>query len=76
MIYKKILQAYFNDEPIDKKYIDFADLKIARHSLSQLMAAKELDPDLELELKAILGHLNNIHSRNAYLEAEIEKLDL
>lgn len=53
---------------------DFAQLKIARHELSTLLAKNSFAKDSEEKLQSILNRLNYIHANQAHLEKEVEAI--
>lgn len=68
MDYNKFIVDYEAGKESDQTLYDFACLKIARHSLQNIIAT-----EVEDDLKKVLKNLNKIHANNSDIEHEFEK---
>jgi len=66
--YNKFIVDYEAGKESDQTLYDFACLKIARHSLQNIIAT-----EVEDDLKKVLKNLNKIHANNSDIEHEFEK---
>lgn len=75
MRFKKIV-AYLEEKLISDRQLlyDFAQLKIARHKVSDLLAKNSFDKNSEEKLQSILNQINHIHANHAYLEKEYRRI--
>lgn len=73
MDYEKLIADYEAGKELDPKLYDFACLKIARHSLQNIIAKNNFAEEVEDDLKKVLKNLNKIHANNSDIEQEFEK---
>lgn len=73
MDYNKFIVDYEAGKESDQTLYDFACLKIARHSLQNIIAKNNFATEVEDDLKKVLKNLNKIHANNSDIEHEFEK---
>lgn len=73
MDYEKIIADYQDGKELDQTLFDFACLKMARRSLSNIIAKNNFEEKVEGDLKNVLKLLNQIHANNSHIEREFEK---
>lgn len=73
MDYEKFIADFDDGKELDQTLYDFACLKIARHSLINIISKNNFEAEVEDELEHVLKLLNQIHANNSQIEREFEK---